>query len=324
MAITKTNLGPNSASFTFDATENAASIMDALTAYIGTKGWSLFDSGTFNLGPVQANSKTSIFRALQDGSTSVYKYVGLSVTPTLIVLKIYQTWNEVTHTGTLDGSYYTVNSSSLTLFTGVVSGVGVDGNSVIIFANPKWLAFRTCSNANAYSYMYGAFEIKKEFGEAESIPTNIFMTNNTSANTPSSGRPLGYYGTTVSVTRSTYTPASASEFNTIGTPFGTPANVSSSNGADPITFLPDAPGACSMVATELVYVSIPKIAVIRGRILGLKLGYGNQVWNDMDTAMIKSDAEFFDTPNGTAIQYHIINSNAPQRVVGAIRYLIPA
>jgi len=328
MAITKTNLGQHSASFTFDATETPASIMAQLATYISEHGWEIFDSGTFNLGMTGANPFSYVFRTLQDGSTDVYKYVAIGMTSTLIVIKIFQSWNATTHVGTNDGTYYNYSSSStLALFGGIASGLGTDGNSIIIFANQKWLAFRTKSNVNAYGHMFGSFEIKKEFGEAPNVQTNIFMTTAVPVYAPSGGY-LGLYGSVASITRGASSIQIFNGYNTISTPFGTLCNSNSSSGNIgyssilPTTFQ----GACSMIASELSSsYGGSQTAAIRGRIMGIKLGYGSTTWNDMDTATIKSDSEFFDTAaDGTPTTYHIINMNVSGGGGSFVRHLIPA
>jgi len=319
MAITKTDLGPNSASFTIDGTDTPAAIMAALSAYITEHGWTLFDSGNFVIGGISGTNPASyVFRALQEGSTTVYKYVGICMTNNTMTLRTFESWNEVTHVGTGDGSLYNYGASNPIQMTHIASNVGTAGSKFIIFANRKWLAFRTATAANVYSHMFGAFEIKKEFGEAANIPTNVFMTTYTSTMAPISGGAICIYGTYSGATRTAA--QSAAYYNTIVTPYGVPANRSSSTTA--VSFgdvMPDTPGAYSMIAAEIANYYTPKIAVLRGRIMGIKLGHGTQIWNDMDTASIKCDADFFDTSTGTPIQYHICHGGS-----GYTRYLIPA
>lgn len=296
MAITETILGPNSSMFVIAATDTPATIMAAVDTYITSKGWTLHDAaapGTLTVGRV--------YKALQQGSSTTYKYVQIGFNTTNYMFKIWESWNEVAHTGTNDGSninigtsVYQPNNFAYTL---------VDGSAFIIFANPRWLAMRTRTNTLVYSNIVGAFEISKDFGEDPSIPTNIFITNH-QVGYPSNTN-AGYYGSLRGVSNGAVTGVSATAYNNVVTAIGIP---NSSFTLNSLTGGSNQNGVLTMTAAEhLANSNTFAISKLRGRIYGLKMVYGTSVWNDMDRAQVLVDSNYHQSTSGNPAVHHLIN-----------------
>lgn len=314
MAIVQTALGPNSAIFTTTGTaETPATMLAAVSAYIVTKGWTLIDSAA-----PQGQIAGHVFRAPQSGSTTVFKTVGISFGANNYALIPYEGWNSATHVGTNQYNYINQASSGVSLFGSQTnSNLNVEGTSIIVFANPRWLAIRGRTFQNVYTVAIGSFEISKDFGEAASIPSGIFMNLSMIAGWPTNAG--GFFGTPgiYSGTASTMS-GSSSTYNTILTPLGRPT-------ADhPLsTLLTGIPRnyAMTMTAVEMTGTNHnASIKSLRGRIMGPKLVAGAQVWNDMDTAQVEVDADFMQSPGGTPTAHHVIKWSS----TSYLTFLLPA
>ena len=323
MAITETVLGPNSSQFTFTATDTTATIMAALDTYITAHGWELYDNAAGAQGVAGTNPVGRVYRALQSTGSSLYKYVGVIIASGWFAIKIYDSWNASTHTGTNAQFYLNTAITNAVDASSIASNVGTDGAAIIMFVHPKWLAARTKTNANILSNMIGCFEISKDYGEDPTFPSHIFMSTGIDNRIGSNG--TGSYGAGIysspkvySYTASTLTGASAVPYCTVLTPFG-----GIFNGGSLANMLPTAfSGATTMVAAELASPAgnLSRQALLRGRIFGLKLGYGSVAWNDMDTAQIVCDSNYFENASGTATTFHIFYLGTST----SMKYMLPA
>jgi hypothetical protein len=309
MAISETILGPNSSLFTYGTGETPATVMTALDTYITSKGWTLYDAAA-----PQGQTVGRVYRALQDGSAVTYKYVGIAVSAATIQLKIWESWNSSTHVGTNDGTYYNPGGS-VSLGGTAPTVTGTAGYGVVMFVNPKWLAFRAVSNTLVYSVINGAFEISKDYGEADSTLSNIFMTSTPSAYPINTS--AGFYGSLRGVSNSNTTGVVASTYNSIVLPTGLPLQ-SLSLGS--IISAYGTSIAATITAVELaVNISSSGVKLLRGRVFGAKIALTSASWNDMDTAQVLVDANYHESPSGTSVSHHIINPSGQTYA----RFLIP-
>ena len=314
MSITQKDLGPNSVELNYSASETPATLMAAIDTYVTAHGWELWDAAA-----PQGYTVGRVYRALQEGSTTAYKYVGIMITATMINLKIYESWNVVSHSGTNDGSWYGTGGTNPTIFPGFAVQLGVADATLILFVNKKWLAMRTRTNLLALGGMFGAFEISKDFGEAESIPSNIFMTNYTGSNLPSPNAGYQMFGCTRAVNAGNGVGQNATRVCNILTPYGGGSNFNSNYGTNLNSIFPINPGvnsALTMTAAEMNIFNQPAFFKLRGRIMGIKLLVGNVVWNDMDTVQLPVDADYYQDASGQAITHHYMP--------GGLSFLIPA
>lgn len=320
MTISQTVLGPNTSSFTFTADETTTTIMAAIDSYVTGQGWTVYDNAAPQ-GIAGTSPVGRIYTALQDGSTATYKYVGIAINTTSMQIKIYESWNASTHAGTNEGTYYN-NGNGLSIAPTLSLTVGTAGAGYVLFANAKWLGVRTVSAAGAYSHFMGAFEIRKDYGEADSTVGNIFMTSLTALTTPAtSAGYLGLYGCCHLVSDSTKVGSAASTYTNISTPFGAPFYNSASNSVGNMLPTSTTNGATTMTAIEMANaISSNQVKLARGRILGIKLAYGSTNWNDMDSCSLKCDSDFFESGSGNVTNFTIIN---PAQAT-YVRYLIPA
>jgi hypothetical protein len=313
MAISQTILGPNSSMFTFGVGETPTTVMAAVDAYITSHGWELYDT-------LPSPSVSRVYRTLQHGSETMYKYVNLSFSTSSFSLTICESWNTTTHVGT-----NVVNSLNFGTIGTDVANVSVvsmgyaEGSAIIMFVNQKWLAARYRTNTLVFGDTLGSFEISKDFNEPETTPSNILLTSGTYTTYPgtSSSTTNGFYGTMVN-NNTVGTPAIVSRYTNIVTTVGMPVNNAFTLGT--MISGSNINSALTMTAVELTgTTSSNPIARFRGRIMGTKLVYGISVWNDMDTCQILCDSEYHQSAIGEPIQHHII-APASNRV----RYLIPA
>lgn len=308
MAITETILGPNSSMFVMAATDTPATIMAAVDTYVTSKGWILHDAAAAS--PLTVGR---VYKAFQQGSSSMYKYVQIGFGPNNYMLKIWESWNETTHVGTNDGS--NINQGTSVSQPNNFAWAMVDGAALVIFANPRWLAMRTRTNTLVFGNIVGAFEISKDFSEDPTIPTNIFICSHQLAY-PSATNP-GYYGSLRGVSNATVTGVSATAYNNVITALGFPTL------GFPLSALTGGTtqnGVLTMTAAEHIIASNNQaISKLRGRIYGLKMVYGTSVWNDMDRASVLVDSNYHQSTSGNACVHHLINPNQSQYD----RFLIP-
>ena len=85
MSIIKTDLGPNSAILEFTTNETLTSVLAAIDAYVTAHGWEIWDAAA-----PQGATVGNVYRALQKSSTTMYKYVGISLSAPNIALRTYE------------------------------------------------------------------------------------------------------------------------------------------------------------------------------------------------------------------------------------------
>jgi hypothetical protein len=306
MAINETILGPNSSSFTWDASETTSTIMNAMDAYITSKGWTLYD----NAAP-QAIGGTApvgrIYRALQEGSTTLYRYVGIAMNTTTLKFRIYATWDPATHTGTREIAM-AAGFSSLNNASNMTVQVGTAGAGFLLFVNPKWLGLRTRTSANAMSYFQGAFEILKENGEDPTIPSVCHITTETQESAAYGS--IGLVTVCQAVTDTTLAASVATGRTTFSTTAAT--YVAGYDGVAIKNVQPATNMAFTMTAVE---ASNEQILFVRGRITGVKHAMG-PVFTDMDTATILCGSNYMHDNTGTPVVHHyIVNGSGIQLYV---------
>ena len=333
MAITESVLGPNSSVFTYGSTDTISTIMAAFDTYITAHGWEIYDNAESAVGNALMSQSGScagrIYRALQDGSTTQYKYVGIGLynysTNTLYyTLRIFESWNATTHVGTNDGTFYNGATVVYSAFSTTGLSSTASGNSFIVYANKKWLAIRSRTNTLNYGTMIGAFEIRKDYGEDATIPSVIFLTNNTVSNYPNSAT-VNVYGCPRNTNGAVA--ITGNSRNTIVTAFGSAQWTGSSSYTPTLAYITNTGivpnGLLTMTAAE-VGANGNTIAKMRGRIMGIKLVHGGVNWNDQDLVQSQCDADYFQiSSGGTLVSHHIINQNNPGTFT-YVRFVIPA
>lgn len=323
MAINETILGPNSSLFTFGAGETQATFFAAVDQYATAHGWEVHDAnpGTALSG---GTGLGRVYRALQDGSTTVYKYFALHFSGTnttkVVYAKVYESWNAVTHVGINEAN--SVNGSS-NLYTNTNTTWDTEGAGFVLFVNKKWFAIRARANTFVYDTLIGAFEIKKDYNEPESLPSVVLMSNYMASGSLASsgscffGSPRNSKGAVG---------AGAHYPNTITTPFGAIGKNNSSSydiGISNITPAVVPNGTMTMVAAEHRHNTAYGLDKLRGRIMGIKMVYGAVQWNDMDKTQVATDSEFFQNPGSTLMDHHIVlYVNGPQSM-SFVRFVLP-
>jgi len=304
MAITETILGPNSSMFTMGAGETQATVFAAIDAYVSAHGWEVHDAAPGANLTGNAAILGRVYRALQDGSTSVYKYVAMYFTTATasanMLMKVFESWNATTHVGVNEGAF--VNGTNAVY---VPIQYAVEGSALILFVNKKWLAFRGRDVNYSYTAFIGAFEIKKDFGEPESLPTVILMCGGQNVGSlPSSA--INFFGSP-RTSKGTVGQA-GSNINTISTPFGVLGWVNNSYNVSLRDIQPQVypNGTMTMTAAENRVAGSYGIEKMRGRIFGIKLIYGTVNWNDMDKTQIATDSEFFQNPGSALMDHHCV------------------
>ena len=183
MAIVNTPIGPNSYQFDYSTATTVAEIMTGLDAEITrtdpdngnapVHGWELWDG--------LAGTNQKCYRAKNKDDVT-YKYVVLDCnTANILKLKVYENWDNVTHTGT--NLCYQSDSAS---YSGATTTT--QPGQIFLFVNPRWLAITTRDPFNGKlnsdptkQGIFGCFEFTRDNAEDTGAGgTPCFMWLNTS------------------------------------------------------------------------------------------------------------------------------------------------
>lgn len=309
MTTATTSLGPNSVAINYSVGATITELLDAIQAFITTKGWDLFDAA--------AGVSMRCYRALNaDGVSYKYMVVDLS-TAGYLLCKVYESWTVATHTGTnmCFSSDIVAQGQRLTL---------ANSGYMYVFASVRWCAFLSKINdgtigsttGNAFT---GCFEISKDNVDEVAGAFPIFAWMNGFSMV---GKALtdGTYPRCFALPRSksNVTADAASRCMTVATLAGD-TRISSYTLSDrlPATTNPWSLTNNNFVFTPFaVETSQESKFNIRGRFFGIKLLASN-LGTPFDLVTIKTDADSFYSPTGTDQDHHIL-TNAVQN-----RYAIP-
>ena len=311
MSTKTTAIGPNSVAINYSINSNVTEVLDAIEAFITTKGWDLFDAA--------AGTNTRMYRALNADQTT-YKYMSVDIgNSSYLVNEVYEDWDATAHSGTNMAYTSNVTSESQRLSL-QYSGY------VYVFATARWCIFQTrlndgfigSSSGQAWS---GCLEIARDNPDETPGDFPIFGWSN-------GYRFVGYQAS------GSY-PECFSLPRTIGNETGQtgqyPSTVSTLAGAtwDSSARLYDMLPQISnpLSDTDDIFVLTP-FAVnsnrrssqdfnIRGRFYGIKL-LSRNLGSLLDKITIKCDTEVFYSPNGTDTEHHILTAS------GNTRFAIPS
>jgi len=302
MTTKTTAIGPNSAAINYSINSTRLEVLDAVEAFIITKGWVLFDAA--------AGTNTRMYRALNADQTT-HKYMSVNVNnASYLITEVYESWNADAHTGT-NRAYTSDVTSEAQRLTLTYSGY------IYIFATARWCIFQTRLNdgfigsATGQSWS-GCIEIARDNPDETPGDFPIYAWSN-------GYRFLGFGAT------SSY-PECFSLPRTIGNETGAtgqyPSTVSTLAGATwnstarLFDMLPEQSNPLS--DTDDIFVLTP-FAVnsnrhsaqdfnIRGRFFGIKI-LSRNLGSLLDKITIKCDADVFYSPNGTDTEHHILTTS---------------
>lgn len=311
MAVTTTKLGVNSWEFDYTTGTTAAEITAALDAVIvgelNNTGWTIHDN---------VSDVVKCYKALnQDGET--FKYVVLDLaTANVLLIKHYETWDELTHTGT-----NMAHMSDNVLYAGkyTITGPG----QIFLYISEMWFAVATrdpatgqLNNNNAWQGIFGVFEIARDnpedTAEAGYPPTVWMNTNMMFTNPTTSVKCCGF----MPRTRSGAVGAAAMvEVSTILGRTRSDTIVKLGN------FIPTATNIWNNKDWALTLYVIEPGFVARGRVYGLK-GFTTSKNLFMDKASVVVDADYFYNIAGESKDHFIVVNGAYGTAPG--RVLIPS
>lgn len=303
MSIVNTPMGDNSFQFDYSTDTTVGEIMTALDAEIlDGHGWTLHDAA--------AGTNQRCYRAQnKDGTT--YKYVVLDLsTANSLKLKVYESWNETTHTGTnlAFGSDVTANGGATTT---------LQPGQIYLFVNPRWLAITTRNPFNGQlnsdasrQGIFGCFEVTRDNPEdtgADGTPCFLWMNTSFMFYGDGCGSSPKFKNAAVGVT-------AKSELSTI---LGKTRDASYKMPA----FIPATKNPWNNKDWALTLYAHEPNFVMRGRVFGLKVTTYN-AYLILDRIISKCDADFMYDENGTDTEHHIVHcSNAAAETKG--RVIIP-
>lgn len=126
-------------------------------------GWTMHDD--------TPGGDSIVVKSLHTGSTTQYKYAKITLSAGYLLMLGYETWDNVTHSGTNQTSTSYVHS------TGCRPFLGSDGNSgnLFIYADSMCLAIQTQDSSGGWgsggNYLYDGFQILAEYNRT--LPWNI-------------------------------------------------------------------------------------------------------------------------------------------------------
>lgn len=311
MSTKTTAIGPNSVAINYSINSTQTEVLDAVQAFITTKGWDLFDA--------QAGANSRVFRALNADATT-YKYMEIDANnASYLLTKVWESWDAEAHTGTNMAFSGNVVGEAQRL-TLTYSGY------IYVFATARWCIFQSRRNdgqigSSTGEAWTGCLEIARDnpdetpgdypiyawanghrfLGELSngSYPLCFSLPRNTDGTTGQNGQ----YPLTVS----------------------TLAGATWNSNAKLYDMLPTRSNPLS--DTDDIFVLTP-FAVnsnrynadafnIRGRFYGIKL-LSRNLGSLLDKITIKCDSEVFYSPSGTDTEHHILTS------AGNARFAIPS
>lgn len=307
MTTATTALGPNSVAINYSVNATVAEVLDAIQAFITTKGWDLYDAS--------AGTNARCYRALNADGVS-YKYMVIDAnSANYIMTKVYESWNATTHVGTnlAFNSDNTTYAQQLTL---------ANSGYLYVFATVRWCALLSKKNdgtlgsatGNAFC---GCFEISRDNSDETPGQYPIYAWMNG-------------YGMTGGIADGTYprcfalpknrqagTADTASRDNSVTTLSGQTLNSS-------ITLTTRLPNTTNPWSTNNNNFVFTPFAVqtnqasaanfnVRGRFYGLKL-LASGLGTPFDLITIKTDTDAFYSPAGNDQDHHILTNSYQNRI----------
>jgi hypothetical protein len=305
MATATTSIGANSVAINYSVGATIAELLDAIQAFITTKGWDLFDAA--------AGPNARCYRALNADGTS-YKYMVIDGnTANQLFTKVYESWNATTHVGTnlafnSDVAQYSQRVSLAT------SGY------IYVFANVRWCALLSkisdgSIGSSTGSSFCGCFEISKDNADEVAGQNPIYAWANGYGIT--GGMSDGTYPRCFSLpkTKSAATGDSASRTMTVVTLAG--RTIISTSPLKLTDQLPNITNPWSATNNNFVFTMFAVESKesqfnVRGRFYGLKL-LSNNLGTPFDLITVKTDADGFYAPTGSDQDHHILTNTYQNR-----------
>lgn len=170
MAITTNTLGPNSKEIVFSGgnAHVANDVANAVGAALATMGWTVHDASV------------RVYTAMcRDGVTP--KYVQVFTSNTNMYLRVYETWNAVTHVGTNEAVHHVdavVNTYSASYTAAPTTNFSdntvldlVAGGSIVLLASPRYaLMYNKDVNLVTKANLHGCVEWSRDSVDANSSP----------------------------------------------------------------------------------------------------------------------------------------------------------
>lgn len=200
MAVQTSDLGPNSAYVVYTIGETNANVAAAVYTWLQNHGWELHD------GAASASSK--VFKALCiDAVTHKYMMVGYDANG--IYMRIFETWDANTHTGTNE-TWYGGQSAVRTQRTDFTNG-----GYIYVYATQRYCVLFAKTNGGVWgaagnNSWAGCFEFTKDERDTRKSPPFGYMDG---YNSVGLGIQRGYWG----ALSSDFTTAANSWFNSYGT-----------------------------------------------------------------------------------------------------------
>ncbi len=309
MAVTTTQIGTNSWQLDYTTGSTLAEIKTAVEGAVTAGGWTVHDAAAgANMIAYSAPNK--------DGAS--FKYVVIDYTTPTIMIKLYETWNATTHTGTnlATGSDRAEYSGKYTLTA---------PGQIFVFASARYLSMVTrdpatgqLNNNTAWQGLYGAFEVARDNPEDTAVagyPPVIWLNSHFLFLNPTAPSALSCCAF-MSRTRSGAVTTTA--LVELGTLLGKPRSASTIKTQ---AFVPTTTNVWNSKDWSLTLYASEPGEVVRGRVFGLKaFTYNKNLF--MDKASVTVDSDFFFNSSGTASDHFVIISGSFGSAAG--RVLIPA
>lgn len=331
MSVTTTSMGSNSAYVVYTASETKINILNEISTWATSHGWSVYDDR------INASSYVVLSAPCLSGTANKFLQLDMA-SSNLLVLRVYESWNNSTHVGTNECYVNGIANSSSNTTAGQYYDL-TNGGYFYLFANARYFVvygkrIGVTTYGNVAQSPTGIFEIANDYGETGGYPLfcllclNLLLDGGTHPgigfNSPS------YTFNHFSVPRNTdgTTAAAAEGKCVILTPFGgmfksapdtsrSPLYYISTNCFVPTTNNPwtSKPFSGNLIAGKVRYSSSLSqvnglgypLDILRGRIYGIKMLNSN-AGQILDTCSIKVDAQGFQDYNGSDATHHILRA----------------
>lgn len=311
MSVTTTQIGTNSWQLDYTTNTTQAEIKTAVEGAVTSldAGWSVHDADA---------SATSVCYTAPNKDGASNKYVVVDYASNMVQIKLYETWNATTHTGT-----NLAVGSDRAEYCGKY--VTTAPGQIFIFCSPRWMAMVTrdpsngqLNNNTSWQGLYGAFEVARDNPEdtaAAGYPPVIWLNSHFLFANPTAPSALSCCGF-MPRTRSGATGTTA--IVELGTLLGKPRSASSIKTQ---AFVPTSTNVWNSKDWSLTLYSSEPGDVVRGRVYGLKaFTYNKNLF--MDKAAVTVDDDWFFNTSGTSKDHFVCISGAYGSSAG--RVLIPA
>ena len=311
MAVTTTQIGTNSWQLDYTTGTTQTQLATAIDAAITAGGWTVHDDSAIDAGMGVCYTAPNV-------DTESAKYAVLDYTGGALMIKLYETWNATTHTGT----NLTTCSDQL-VYAGKY--VTTSPGQVFIFANPRWLALATrdpasgqLNNNPAWQGLHGVFEVARDNPEdtaAAGYPPVVWLHSHFLFSNPTAPSTLSACAM-MPRTRSGATGNTA--LVELGTLLGKPRSAFSIKTQ---AFVPTTTNTWNSKDWSLTLYASEPSQVVRGRLFGLKVFTYNKCLF-MDKASVVVDDDYFYNSSGVAEDHFVIICGSYGSAQG--RVLIPA